>query len=213
MKATPNTRQSGFTLIEIMAVVAIIAMVTVVGLPRIGNNAWDPLEDEAENIAQTLRFARQRAIMTGVPHRLLIDLEEGGYQIEWMVSEDRALGETEGDEGGGFASSLFGGGGGANEDDEGTIDFIPPRKAERDYYPIPHRSMGTFHWLDDSLFFVGIESDAGWAEGGDYAIVFYVDGTTDSALVELSDAEDHHLTLAVEPILQQVRVFKGGARS
>ena len=93
------------------------------------------------------------------------------------------------------------------------IDFTPPRKAERDYYPIPHRRMGTFHWLDDSLFFVGIESDAGWAEGGDYAIVFYVDGTTDSALVELSDSEDHHLTLAIEPILQQVRVFKGGARS
>jgi prepilin-type N-terminal cleavage/methylation domain-containing protein len=212
MKATPNTRRAGFTLIEIMAVVAIMMMITVVGLPRIGNNAWDPLEDEAENIAQTLRFARQRAIMTGTPHRLLIDLEEGGYQIEWMVTEDRAFGESSGG-GGGFAGALFGGDGGNNADDEGVIDFTPPRKAERDYYPIPHRRMGTFHWLDDSLFFVGIESDAGWAEGGDYAIVFYVDGTTDSALVELSDSEDHHLTLAIEPILQQVRLFKGGARS
>ena len=210
MKATPNTRQAGFTLIEIMAVVAIMMMITVVGLPRIGNNAWDPLEDEAENIAQTLRFARQRAIMTGTPHRLLIDLEEGGYQIEWMVTDDRAFGESSG---GDLAGALFGGAGGNNADDEGVIDFTPPRKAERDYYPIPNRRMGTFHWLDDSLFFVGIESDAGWTEGGDYAIVFHVDGTTDSALVELSDSEDHHLTLAIEPILQQVRLFKGGARS
>ena len=53
---------------------------------------WDPLKSEAESIAENLRFARQRAIMTGVPHRLLIDLEEGGYQIEWFVSQGRALG-------------------------------------------------------------------------------------------------------------------------
>ena len=208
-------RSRGFTLIEIIAVVAIMAMIFAIGIPRLGNSAWDPLQNEAENIAQSLRFARQRAIMTGVPHRLLIDLEEGGYLVEWFVVESRAFGEDGADD---FSSSLsFALGSGPDtptDDSDGPgIELTPPPRAERDYYPIRHRQMGSFRWLDDALYFVGVNGPTGWVEGGDYAIVFYSDGTTDPARLEIADFEDHHLTLEIEPILQQVHVNKGNARS
>ena len=93
-----------------------------------------------------------------------------------------------------------------------TFDLVPPRRQERDYFPIPNREMGSWHWLDDSLYFVGVEGASGWVEGGDYPIVFYVDGTTESARLEIADADDKHLTLQIEPILERVHVYEGEAR-
>jgi prepilin-type N-terminal cleavage/methylation domain-containing protein len=213
-RRSPLRRRRGFTLIEIIAVVAIIAMVFALGIPQLGGRSWDALGDEAENIAESLRFARQRAIMTGVPHRVLIDLEEGGYLIEWYVSQGQALsavGEEGGDGGGAGLMGLAGGAFG--EDEEVVLDLHPPPESERDYHPIPHRELGSFRWLDDALYFVGVEGAAGWVESGDYGIVFYEDGTTDPALVELANAQDEHLTLEIEAVLDRVRVRKGGARS
>jgi len=197
--------RAGFTLIEIIAVVAIISMVFAVGLPRLSGSNWDPLNEEAEKIAQSLRFARQRAIMTGVPHRLLIDLEEGGYLVEWLISEERAYGD---DTAGAFPEDLFS----EAADGERRINFVPPRVRERDYFPIPNREMGSYSRLDDALYFVGVEGVSGWVESGEYPIVFYVDGTTESALLEMADADDKHVTLEIEPILERVHVREGGAR-
>ena len=205
-----DVARSGFTLIEMIAVVAIIAMVFAIGIPRLGGSSWDPLESEAESIAQSLRFARQRAIMTGVPHRVLIDLEDGGYLIEWFVSEEQA-GSAVGADAGPFAfgDDPVGEDGGR----QGPIDLLPPRVQERNYYPIPNSRLGKFHWLDDALYFVGVEGASGWVEGGDYPIVFYVDGTTEAARLEIADADDKHVTLEIEPILDRVHVRAGGARS
>jgi prepilin-type N-terminal cleavage/methylation domain-containing protein len=197
--------RAGFTLIEIIAVVAIISMVFAVGLPRLSGSNWDPLNEEAEKIAQSLRFARQRAIMTGVPHRLLIDLEDGGYLVEWLISEESAYAD---DTAGAYPDDLFF----EAADSERRIDFVPPRVGERDYFPIPNREMGSYSRLDDALYFVGVEGASGWIESGEYPIVFYVDGTTESAMLEMADADDKHVTLEIEPILERVHVREGGAR-
>ncbi len=210
--STPRTgshRRAGFTLIELMAVLAIMALMFALGVPRLARSPWKPLEEEAEQIAQTLRFARQRAIMTGVPHRLFIDLEEGGYAIEWLVEEE-ALG---GGEGLGGLAALFGGGDGAALDapaERAPLDFVPRRRALREYAPIPHSRMGDFRWLDEAHYFVGVDGPGGWVESGDYAIVFAADGTTDFVLLKLADAEDHRLVLEIEPLLQSVRLIREG---
>jgi prepilin-type N-terminal cleavage/methylation domain-containing protein len=199
---------SGFTLIEIIAVIAIMGMVFAIGIPRLSTSKLRGLRTEAESIAASLEFARQRAIMTGVPHRVLIDLAEGGYRIEWLVDEARAF-EAIRDPDDGFAASEFESG------DEGgqLIDFYPPLHDERDFYPIPNRQLGSFTWLDDSRYFVGLDSSSGWIEGGDVEIVFDADGTTEYSLLEIADASDNHLTLEIEPLLDRVRRREGAARS
>lgn len=209
--ALPASRgRAGFTLIELMAVVAIMLLIFGLGLPRLAGSPWAALDDEAERLAQTLRFARARAIMTGVPHRLLIDLEEGGYAVEWLISEEGA------EDGGlaGLAALLADGGAGLDDAREPEVlEFTPPRRGERDYYPIPHRRMGSFQWLDEAHYFVGIDGPGGWVESGDYAIVFGADGLTDAALLQLADAQDHQVTLELEPLRQHVRVRRAGADS
>ncbi len=201
-------RQAAFTLIELMAVIALMAMMFALGLPRRAESPWERLEDEAEQIAQTLRFARQRAIMTGVPHRLLIDLEQGGYGIEWLIDEPT----LDGDDGLAGLSSLFGGAGLPPDpsEEKAPLDFVPRRRTEREYHPIPHSRMGVFQWLDEAHYFVGVDGPGGWVESGDYAIVFAADGTTDSILLRLADADDHQLVLEIEPLLQSVRLVREG---
>jgi type II secretion system protein H len=204
---------SGFTLIEIIAVIAIMGMVFAIGIPRLSTSKLRELRTEAESIAVSLEFARQRAIMTGIPHRVLIDLEEGGYRVEWLVDEDRAF-EAISDEDVEYTTSDFDhdldnpDNGGAH-----LIDLHPPVREERDYYPIPNRQLGSFTWLDDSRYFVGLDSSSGWIEGGEVEIVFDADGTTEYLLLEIADASDHHLTLEIEPLLDRVRRREGAARS
>lgn len=199
-------------MLEIIAVIAIIGMAYAIGIPRLSTSKLRGLRSEAESIAASLEFARQRAIMTGVPHRVLIDLEEGGYRIEWLVDEERAF-EAIRDAGGEFATSDFdqNRGGPGNEGTQ-LIDFYPPARDERDYYPIANRQLGSFTWLDDTRYFVGLDSSSGWIEGGDVEIVFDADGTSEYTLLELADASDHHLTLVVEPLLDRVRRRDGAAR-
>ncbi len=209
----PKATTRGFTLIEMIAVIAIIGMVFAIGIPRLSSSKLRGLRIEAESIAASLEFARQRAIMSGVPHRVLFDLEEGGYRIEWLVDEKRAFAALS-DSGEEFAESDPARNriGSAREGDT-PIDFYPPSRHERSYYPIANRQLGAFTWLDASRYFVGLESSSGWIEGGDVEIVFDSSGMTEYALLEIADASENHLTLEIEPLLNRVRRRIGAARS
>jgi len=204
-----QTRTRGFTLIEMMAVIVIMAMVFAIGAPRLGASKMRILKQEAETIAQSLDFARQRAVMTATPHRLFIDLEEGGYRIEVLTTEEEAFASLAADHEG----LQFGDEPDPLDDPNAPLDLRPPARAERDFYPVPHRRFGSFSWIDDAVYFVGLSSSAGWIEGGDVVIGFEADGTTEFSLLEIADADDNHLTLEIEPMLDRVRRRPGGARS
>lgn len=210
--------RGGFTLIEMIAVVALIGMIFALGIPRLSSSRWRALGDAAESIAASLEFARQRAIMTGIPHRVFIDLEEGGWRVEWLVDERQAMAAVREDDAalGGLADALDAlpaSGDPGEPDPDAPIDLHPPVDEGLEYYPVMNRQLGSFTWLEDSLYFVGLESPSGWIEGGDIQIVFDVDGTTDYVLLELADADDRHMTLEIEPMLERVRRRDGPARS
>ncbi|MAG34441.1 MAG: hypothetical protein CL908_26520 [Deltaproteobacteria bacterium] len=213
----PARRTSGgFTLIEMMAVVFLIAMAMTLLAPQLSSSRHRALRNAAESIAASVEFARQRAVLSGIPHRVLIDLEEGRYRAEWLVTEERAFESAGGADDDGFAEAFF-----ALDDEDGMldsdgdeqIDLHPPERAERDYYPIPGQKLGSFSWLDEALYFVGIDGSSGWIEGGYVEIVFDADGTTQYALLEIADADDHYMTLEIEPLLDHVRRRNGRARS
>jgi len=178
----------GFTLIELMAAVVLFALMAMLIAPRVGSITSRALHQQAEQIAAQLELGRQRAIVTGVPHRLLIDLEGGRYRLEWLPGADpeeevpppRVLGRA----------------------------FVPmsaPRAAARSFRPIPGQ-LGEFSRLETPVFFSGLETPEGWVEAGRVSIRFERDGTASASALHLEDESGKAVVLDVLPLADTVRV-------
>ena len=193
--APPAVRTGrGFTLIEIMAVVVIIGLLMALVLPGLGATSRRELLRQARDLASYLELARQRAVTTGVSHRVLIDLEQGGYFVEWYVNEDGAP-----------SPPARGGEPELDLDDTGPLSLAPPADESFDYRPIPSQSGGE-RWLKDGFFFEGVDTAEGWFEGGLVAVVFDSDGTADAAQIVISDPDNQSVDLDVAPLLETVRI-------
>jgi type II secretion system protein H len=183
------TRERGFTLIEVLAVLLIFALLAGVALPNLGLRTSRALDDESKRLASELEFARQRAVMTGVSHRLLFDLDEDAYWIEWFVSD-----QAPGDEEAAVAPA---------EDERGPLQLTPPRGGERSYRPLPG-SYGGVRELPDLVALEGIETPGGYLEEGRVQLEFAGNGTSDPASVLLTDADGRSVALVVEPLADSV---------
>jgi type II secretion system protein H len=186
-------RARGFTLIEIMAAVVIFALLAGLIAPRVGSLTSRTLHQRAERIAARLEVARQRSVLTGMPHRLLIDLDQGGYQLEWQVTEA----EAEGREPEPAAPLDLRG--------ETPIPMAPVRAEQRAYRPLPG-SMGDFEWLEDNLTFSGLQTPEGWVDSGEVSIEFERDGTASYTEIYLDDESGRTLVLDVLPLADAVRI-------
>lgn len=184
---------SGFSLIEILAVVLIIGFVSAMVLPGLRFSGGSNRRDEALNVASNLELARQRAIMTGKTHRVLIDVDNGTYRVEWWVRRsgiDNSLTFAE------RQRAVW----------EGDPDSVlRPPDSGFEYEPIPGM-FGKPSALTDPFYFDGIETSEGWLDDGLVAIVFDSDGTTDAAQIVISEPDGFAATLDILPILDSVRI-------
>lgn len=93
-----HCHQSGFSLVEVMVVIAVIALVSVVAIAQI-NPPRSAAETEAERLALRLEMARRSALATGALLGFSIDGDGSGYafmdlqEAGWRVRHgDRTLG-------------------------------------------------------------------------------------------------------------------------
>jgi prepilin-type N-terminal cleavage/methylation domain-containing protein len=186
-------RKAAFTLIEILAVVAILALVATFVMPNFGLLGTRALAHQAEQIANQLELARQRSVVTAIPHRLLIDLDAGAYRIEWQDPgpEDPTPAVPPPDPFGGSQASV--------------LDLAPPTTQVRPFAPLPGL-FGRFTYLEPSLIFGGVETPEGWIEGGEVVIGFDRDGTSEYAEIVLDHADGASLILDVLPLVDAVRI-------
>jgi len=78
---------AGFTLLELSAVVVILVLLVGMVLPSLGLGERRALDGEAEGLRADLELARQRAIATGAPQRLTVDLDDASYRLEQWATE------------------------------------------------------------------------------------------------------------------------------
>jgi prepilin-type N-terminal cleavage/methylation domain-containing protein len=188
-----NARRGAFTLIEILAVVVILGLLVSLFLPAIGAGGSRSLRKQGDRVASTLELARQRAVMTGKPHRVVLDLAGGAFAIEWLVSEGVAYGDEDLD---------------IPDEGEAEIDLLaPPVENARDYHPIPNR-FGSMETLDQGYFFEGVDTPEGWIEQGEVYVVFEWDGSSDAAQIVISDPDSRSINLDVAPLLDVVRIHE-----
>lgn len=204
MAAGTHRGRHGFTLIEILAVVLIIGLTFGFFLPNLDSARYRRLEDRAGEVAALLHVARERAIVTGAPHRLWLHVEDGAMRVDWYVDEERAArsdaNETEpaleldpalGDPG------------------RAEVSLFPPESSERTYYPIPTR-FGRLDYLPRDYFFVGVDTPDGFVDMGEVQLVFGRNGTTDYAEIVLADAWENQVVLEIQPLMNRVRIHRDG---
>ncbi len=85
---SPVTRTTGFTLLEVMVVVAIISVMLVVVRISLPDRAADALKLEAQRFVHTLNDCRDTAILSGSPAGIRIAADRYGverYQRGWRA--------------------------------------------------------------------------------------------------------------------------------
>jgi type II secretion system protein H len=184
-------RARGFTLIEILAVVAILALAAVIVLPNLAALGERRLHHAAQRLAAELEFTRQRAVVTGVPHRMLFDLDNRVYRIEWLgAPEEQELpvpAEMEYDVSQGS-----------------KLPLSAPQKEAVEFEPVPD-TFGNFRNFDGDVHVAGLETKDGWVSQGLPAIVFEPDGSAAYTEIVLEEGGGARQTLAVQPLDDAVR--------
>jgi general secretion pathway protein H len=80
-------RQAGFTLIEIGVAIGLLAVIMSVALPSINSLTGVQLRSTSNTLVGLVREAYARAVITGKPHRIVFDIDNGAFWLE--RSEDR----------------------------------------------------------------------------------------------------------------------------
>jgi general secretion pathway protein H len=102
-KAEPTTssrnklsRSRGFTLIEILLVLGIIAMITSIGIPAVGRLTYQRVAGTTRRFVGTLRSVRNDAILLNRIYRLAIDFESQTWWIEKQAKLELLGSESQG---------------------------------------------------------------------------------------------------------------------
>ena len=74
-------RQAGFTLIEMMVVIVIIATCAALVIPRLPSTEGTRLKHSARNLASGIRFLNDQAVITKGIYRLKLNLAENSTAI------------------------------------------------------------------------------------------------------------------------------------
>ena len=181
----------GFTLLEILIVVFLIGILSTVLLPRITKRFEFDLTNASEILNAELRYAAERAVSTGDPHRLVIDLDAQELRLERV-----ALGEP---------PSPF-----ELPGSPALLDLRPP-KPEQESKPVPERQ-GDWHSISSDQ--VRIEAVVIGEQEFDkekVAIAFGGDGGADPASIRLVDDEGSRVTLQIQPFTAEIKVVREDA--
>jgi prepilin-type N-terminal cleavage/methylation domain-containing protein len=82
LSKTPSTFSAGFSLIELLIVLAIIGAIAAAVLPNIGLTIGSQVSLSMRDFSTQVRTVFDSAILTGRIHRMVIDLKEGVYWSE-----------------------------------------------------------------------------------------------------------------------------------
>lgn len=164
----------GFTLIELLAVVAMFALVASLVAPALHLGGNRATRREAEGLAGAIELARQRAVMTGREHRVVLDLDHASYWVEWAPPPEPAPRPAP------RGAKPEGG-------SERRIDLAPPDSGKDHFVPVP----GTFsraHAMDESRL-LEVDLPDSRLERGLVALVLTPDGTADPTRIRVGGTD------------------------
>lgn len=73
---------AGFTIIELMLVLSVLAMMMFLAVPSFQSLLQDSLDKEVNRLGSVIRLVRNEAILTRKAFRLVVDLKQAAYEVE-----------------------------------------------------------------------------------------------------------------------------------
>ena len=87
--------ESGFTLLEIVLVVAVLALLVGIAVPRLPDMAGTRIHQSARKVSILLKLARSRAIALRRYYRVEVDLETSGLSASYFGPEGTYITDDE----------------------------------------------------------------------------------------------------------------------
>jgi prepilin-type N-terminal cleavage/methylation domain-containing protein len=190
-RARDSGRSSaGFTLIELLAVIAMFALIAAMVVPNLNLGGIRKVRSEASDLATAVEMARERAIITGRVHAVVVDVESGAHWIEWAAPLDPAAAPAA-----------------PGPDGERKLDLVPPPlEAGEELVPLTGE-FGKPHVVESPVVILGVEMDGGLAESGQVVLRIDGDGATDPAVILFGDEDGENVVrVEVEPLADAVAV-------
>jgi prepilin-type N-terminal cleavage/methylation domain-containing protein len=168
-----RSSRAGFTLIELLAVVALFALVAALVLPTFDVGSGRAVRREAERLGDAVEFARQRAIMTGRPHLVVLDFEGERHWVEWAPPPSELVDVPVAPAAG-----------------RPALELVPPPAASGalEFVPVPG-ALGRPHPLEDEVVLAEVALAGGALASGEVTLLLGPDGSADPAVIVLSDPE------------------------
>lgn len=94
-QAVPEkTGDHGFTLVEIVVVVALISLFMVLSIPLFGTVGTSSLDSSARRLSGTIKYLFNESAISGFEYRLIYDLDRGTYRAQ-ILEADGTLADAE----------------------------------------------------------------------------------------------------------------------
>jgi type II secretion system protein H len=189
-------KSSGFTLIELMVVVAIIALVSGLVMPSINSMFKVSLNSTARNLANTIKETYNSTVVTGNVHRIVYDFKAKQFWVE--VGPSTALLESkESKERDAKRRSII-----KEKDKDKNEDknggFLLARSVTRKKQNLPAGVE-----FEDIL----TQQSPDPAVDGTAFTHFFPNGLAEQTIVRIKDSSDHHASLVISPLLGRTDVY------
>jgi prepilin-type N-terminal cleavage/methylation domain-containing protein len=189
--------EAGFTLIEMMVVMAIIGLMAVLVIPSVSNYFQVSLTSTAREMASTVKEAYNATVVTGQVHRLVYDLKENSYWVE--IGPANVLLETEESRKRDERKRRFGTLGAKEEEEKKSAGlFVMNRTVTRKKISLP--TGVTFEDVKTQ------QSEEPITEGKAYTH-FFPHGMIEQTIVHLKDNSKHQVSLVLAPIIGKTDMY------
>jgi prepilin-type N-terminal cleavage/methylation domain-containing protein len=184
--------ESGFTLLEMLVVAAIVALFTVFALPSITSYFRVSLNSATREMATTIKEAYNSTVITGKIHRIVYDIKNAQYWVE--VGPATVTLDTKE----------------SKEREEHRNRFRKSEPKTDNTFALARLVTRSKVNLPAGVTFEDITSEQSTdpiTTGTTYTH-FFPQGFTEQTLIHLQDESHHHITLAISPLVGRTDMFE-----